>query len=145
MRLLAGRTEAWLTCEAPARSRAAARATRMSLRTEARVRSSLPAFALAMSPQVETQRRYACTRQAGGEACEEAAFFAGDSAAVDEDDGSASGLVTFWEELPPHTAGKPMDVGHLLHRLHAMTAAGIDLPATDPFVQLEARIDSLAF
>ncbi|MGL5811404.1 MAG: aminoglycoside phosphotransferase family protein, partial [Nocardioides sp.] len=53
--------------------------------------------------------------------------------------------VTFWEELPPHVAGSPADIGRLLRRLHAMSPDGINLPATDPFVQIEARIDSLAF
>lgn len=53
--------------------------------------------------------------------------------------------VTFWEELPEHVAGSPADIGSVLRRLHAMDPGGLDLPATDPFVQMEPRIMSLAF
>jgi aminoglycoside phosphotransferase (APT) family kinase protein len=53
--------------------------------------------------------------------------------------------VTFWEELLPHTPARPGDIGALLRRLHTMPAEGIVLPATDPFVQIETRIASLAF
>ena len=53
--------------------------------------------------------------------------------------------VTFWRELPPHTRAGPGEIGALLRRLHALPATGIDLPATDPFVQVETRIASLTF
>jgi Ser/Thr protein kinase RdoA (MazF antagonist) len=53
--------------------------------------------------------------------------------------------VTFWEELPPHTRARPAQIGSLLRRLHAMSPDGITLPPTDPFVQIETRIASLAF
>jgi aminoglycoside phosphotransferase (APT) family kinase protein len=57
----------------------------------------------------------------------------------------AGRAVTFWEELPPHTRARPADIGSLLRRLHAMPTDGIALPPTDPFVQIETRINSLTF
>lgn len=53
--------------------------------------------------------------------------------------------ITFWEELPPHTRARPAEIGSLLRRLHAMPPDGITLPPTDPFVQIETRINSLSF
>ncbi|HET9656050.1 MAG TPA: aminoglycoside phosphotransferase family protein [Kineosporiaceae bacterium] len=57
----------------------------------------------------------------------------------------AARAVTFWRELPPHTRASPREIGVVLRRLHAMCTQGIDLPPTDPFVQVETRIASLTF
>lgn len=51
--------------------------------------------------------------------------------------------VTFWRALPPHRPGTPAQVAAALRRLHDLAPPqGVDLGVIDPFVRLDARIDS---
>lgn len=51
--------------------------------------------------------------------------------------------VTFWEELPAHRQGSPVQVADLLRRLHALPIPSDPvLDGLDPFVRLPERIDS---
>jgi hypothetical protein len=51
--------------------------------------------------------------------------------------------VTFWEELPVHRQGSPVQVADLLKRLHALPIPSAPLlDGLDPFVCLPERIDS---
>ena len=50
--------------------------------------------------------------------------------------------VTFWQELPPHEHGTPVQVARALRRLHvARPPADLDLGTIQPFVRLADRID----
>ncbi|MGA5817135.1 phosphotransferase family protein [Kitasatospora sp. NPDC094028] len=49
--------------------------------------------------------------------------------------------VTFWHELPPHTAGTAADLAPLLLRLHRLPSPWPPLVPLDPFVRLPQRID----
>jgi hypothetical protein len=50
--------------------------------------------------------------------------------------------VTFWEELPAHQQGSPVQVADLLKRLHALPIPDEPpLDGLDPFVRLPERID----
>jgi hypothetical protein len=51
--------------------------------------------------------------------------------------------ITFWEELPAHRQGSPVEVADLLRRLHALPIPNDPpLDGLDPFVRLPERIDS---
>ncbi|MET8679975.1 aminoglycoside phosphotransferase family protein [Streptomyces sp. NPDC004647] len=50
--------------------------------------------------------------------------------------------VTFWEELPPHEHGTPVDVAHLLRQLHALPAPDLDLGYLDPYVRITERLQA---
>ncbi len=50
--------------------------------------------------------------------------------------------VTFWEDLPAHRQGTPVEVAGVLKRLHALPVPDdVPLGALDPFVRLADRID----
>lgn len=56
---------------------------------------------------------------------------------------SADGrAVTFWQELPSHTAGSPIQVGQILRALHALPLpADLTLPHLNPLVRLAERVE----
>lgn len=53
--------------------------------------------------------------------------------------------VTFWRRLPAHRPGSPAEVASTLVRLHSLPPPDFDLPVIEPFIRLEARINSSAF
>ncbi|MCP2256492.1 Phosphotransferase enzyme family protein [Streptoalloteichus tenebrarius] len=54
----------------------------------------------------------------------------------------ADRAVTFWHELPPHRRGQRRDLAAALRRFHDLPVpSGLSLPALDPFVRLDQRID----
>ncbi|MDQ1295232.1 MAG: hypothetical protein QG608_3117 [Actinomycetota bacterium] len=53
--------------------------------------------------------------------------------------------VSFWHEFTEHRPGTSAEIGALLRRLHTISADDLDLPDTDPFVQVEERIATLDF
>jgi aminoglycoside phosphotransferase (APT) family kinase protein len=50
--------------------------------------------------------------------------------------------VTFWRELPEHTAGTLTALATLLRHLHALPTPDLDLPRLQPFVRQRERIES---
>lgn len=50
--------------------------------------------------------------------------------------------VTFWEELPPHRPGTPVEIAAALRRLHDLPVPSDLLQPLDPFVRLDERIDA---
>jgi aminoglycoside phosphotransferase (APT) family kinase protein len=51
--------------------------------------------------------------------------------------------VTWWQELPPHRAATPTELGAVLRALHRLPApTGFNLPRLDPFREFAERIDA---
>lgn len=50
--------------------------------------------------------------------------------------------VTFWEELPFHRHGSPIEGAQLLKQLHALPAPDFELGYLDPFVRIGERLDA---
>ena len=52
----------------------------------------------------------------------------------------AGRVVTFWDEVPPHSHGSTQDVARALKRLHALPLPDFDIGHLDPFVRIPERL-----
>ncbi|MGC7102744.1 phosphotransferase family protein [Amycolatopsis lurida] len=65
-------------------------------------------------------------------------------AAVEQPVVSANRAVTWWEELPPHRAAQPDELGSLLRQLHELPVPiDLALPEFDPFAELLGNLKSV--